>query len=122
MQKLPNTNNVSNVLYNYGERKFNVIHAQLQMQCSDLKAHLLALHVIDDPICTCQTGIEDTSHFFFHCPLYYTYRLNLMNSVNSVSNFEINVLLYGDIELDLEANKKIFQAVHTYIKATGRFL
>ena len=115
-------NNVSNPLYNYGERKCNIIHAQLRMQCSNLKAHLLALHVIDDPICTCHTGIEDTAHFFLHCPLYYTYRLDLMNTVNSVSYFEINVLLYGDMELDLEANKHIFQAEHTYIKSSGRFV
>ena len=122
IQKLPNINNVSNVLYHYGERKCNIIHAQLRMQCSDLKAHLLALHVIDDPICACRIGIEDTSHFFLHCPLYYTYRLDLMNSVNAVSKFEINILLYGDDELDFESNKQIFSAVHDYIKASGRFV
>ena len=102
--------------------KENIIHAQLCMQCSDLKAHLLALHVIDDPICRCGTGIEDTSHFFLYCPLYYAYRLNLINSVNAVSQFEINVLLYGDNDLDLESNKQIFSAVHDYIKASGRFV
>ena len=122
IQKLPNINNVSNVLYHYGERKCNIIHAQLSMQCSDLKVHLLALHVIDDPICACRIGIEDTSHFFLHCPLYYTYRLDLMNSVNAVSKFEINILLYGDDELDFESNKQIFSAVHDYIKASGRFV
>ena len=65
----------ANPLYYYGSRKANVIHSQLRMHCSNLKAHLVGLHVSDDPSCICSTGVEDNQHFFLDCPLYYTYRL-----------------------------------------------
>ena len=87
--KLPNVSKTSDELYNFGERRCNVIHAQLRMQCSNLKAHLLALHVVDDPTCACNTGAEDNYHFFFQCPLYYAYRLELINTVNALSRFEL---------------------------------
>ena len=42
--------------------KFNVIHAQLRMNC-DLNAHLYNLHVIDNPAsaCLCSHNIDDTA-------------------------------------------------------------
>ena len=61
-------------LYNYGKRKLNVIHAQMRMCCSNLKAHLYLLHVVDDPLCVCSQGVEDNEHFFFVCPLYVVLR------------------------------------------------
>ena len=119
--KLKDTNGKSSELFNFGVRKYNIIHAQMRMKCSDLKAHLFALHVIDDPVCICNTGIEDTYHYFFQCPLYYTYRLDLENAVNAVSKYDFKVLLYGDDNLNLKENQIIFAAVHTFIKSTGRF-
>ena len=41
----------SNPLYYYGSRKANIIHSQLRTHCSDLKAHLVELHVSYDPMC-----------------------------------------------------------------------
>ena len=109
-------------LYNYGKRKYNIIHAQLRLKCSNLKAHLTALHVIDNPQCHCSFGIEDNHHFFFQCPLYYIQREQLKNAVQQYTTFELNVLLFGDKQLKLEQNKYIFAAVHTYIKDSQRFV
>ena len=50
---------------------FDIIHAHLCMNCSNLNAHLHRLHVIDSPACVCSHRIEDTAHFFLDCPLYY---------------------------------------------------
>ena len=69
-------------LFYIGIRKFNVIHAQLHMNCSNLNDHLHSLHVIDSPACVCSHSIEDTAHFFLYCPLYYTQRLALQNIVS----------------------------------------
>ena len=33
-------------LFNFGERKWNVIHARIRMKCSILKAHLYDMHII----------------------------------------------------------------------------
>ena len=45
--------NRRNVLYCYGQRSINIIHAQIRMSSSNLKSHLKSLHVIDDAICMC---------------------------------------------------------------------
>ena len=119
--RLNDTSGKSSELFNYGVRKYNIIHAQMRMKCSDLKAHLFALHVIDDPVCICNTGIEDTYHFFFQCPLYYAYRLDLEHTVNAISPYDYKVILYGDDNLNLKENQNIFTAVHTFIKSSGRF-
>ena len=56
------TNTVANCskLYYVGQRKFNIILAQLRMNCSNLNAHLYSLHVIDSPACGCSHRVEDT--------------------------------------------------------------
>ena len=54
----------SNPLFYFGTRKANIIHSQMRMHCSNLKSHLVELHVTDDPMCTCGMGVEDNEHFF----------------------------------------------------------
>ena len=112
----------SNPLYYYGSRKANVIHSQLRMHCSNLKAHLVELHVSDDPLCICANDNEDNEHFLLNCPLYYTNRLKLMQIVSQFSHFNLDILLYGDDNLELEDNCKIFEAVQQYIIDSERFI
>ena len=119
--KLTDVNKRSKKLYNYGARPYNIIHAQLRLQCSNLKAHLYSLHVIDDPTCSCTTGNEENFHFFFQCPMYFVQRQELANTIRQLTSFTINVLLYGDESLDNNANQDIFAAVHKFIQDSGRF-
>jgi len=109
-----------NPMYYFGDRETNIIHAQLRMKCSNLNYHLYQLHVIDDPSCVCSHNMEDTNHFFLDCPMYYIQRLKLTNVINGISTFSLNVLLYGDDNLDIEENVIIFSAVHEFIKCSGR--
>ena len=99
-----------------GLRKFNIIHAQLCMNCSNLIAHLHSLHVIDSPACVCSHSEEDTAHFFLDCPLYYVHRLALRNTVLRFSHFGLEMLLYGDDNLDYKTNVAIVLAVHELVK------
>ena len=117
------TNTVANCskLYYVGQRKFNIILAQLRMNCSNLNAHLYSLHVIDSPACGCSHRVEDTAHFFLDCPLYYAQRLSLRNTVTRSSQFRLETLLYGDDDLDYESNVAIILAVHEFIKDSERF-
>ena len=108
-------------LFYVGIRKFNVIHAQLRMNCSNLNAHLHNLHVIDSPACVCSHSIEDTAHFFLYCPLYYIQRLALQNIVSRYTEFKLETLLFGDTNIDNVDNITIILAVHDYIKNSGRF-
>ena len=117
------TNTVANCskLYYVGQRKFNIILAQLRMNCSNLNAHLYSLHVIDSPACGCSHRVEDTAHFFLDCPLYYAQRLSLRNTVTRSSQFRLETILYGDDDLDYESNVAIILAVHEFIKDSERF-
>ena len=108
-------------LFYIGIRKFNVIHAQLRMNCSNLNAHLHSLHVIDNPACLCSHSIEDTTHVFLDCPRYFTQRISLYNSVSRLAEFKVETLLFGDSKIDYEDNVTIMHAVHEYIKDTERF-
>ena len=111
----------SKKIFNYGQRDVNIIHAQLRLQCSNLKAHLLALHVIEDAQCACNYWFEDTNHFFFQCPLYHMHRQELVNTVQQLCRIDLDILLYGNEALGINENKQIFAAVHRYILATNRF-
>ena len=73
--------------------------------------------------------IENTSHYLLHCQCYSDHRINLINSVKSISdNFESfsdnvqrDILLYGDSRFDTNKNKLILEATISYIKNTDRF-
>ena len=108
-------------LYNYGRRKFNIIHSQMRMCCSNLSAHLNLLHVTDDPMCICGQGIEDNEHFFLVCPLYYDIRNALLAGIRLICQPALEVILFGSSICDIGANKCIFDAVHCYIDKSGRF-
>ena len=108
-------------LYYIGARKFNIIHAQLRMKCSNLNSHLYGLHVIDSPVCVCSYNVEDTAHFFLDCPLYYTQRLKLRDIVARLTEFKLETLLFGDENIDYVNNVSIVQAVHKFIEDTDRF-
>ena len=44
-----------------------------------------------------------------------------LNELRNVYNVNLNTLLFGDDELDLATNKKLFLIVHTFIKKSQRF-
>ena len=120
-KKVIDWKNTCNPLFYYGVRKYNIIHTQMRLNCSNLRAHLFSLHVIDDAMCACNLDIEDNNHFLLYCPLYAVQRQELIRSLQDLSQFDLNILLYGDELLDIQVNKAIFAAVHLYIKATERF-
>ena len=102
------------VLYGH-ERALGVIHSQLRMKCSNLKAHLFSLHVIDSPHCVCMGGIEDCYHFFFTCPLFITERNKLFDNVLHFCDFSLDVLLNGNSTLSLDDNLEVIRHLETDI-------
>ena len=52
-----------------GMQKYNLIHAQLRMNCGDLNVHLSNFHANNNPACLCSHSIEDTANFFLLCRL-----------------------------------------------------
>ena len=113
--------NVPNPLHYGHERALGIIHSQLRMKCSNLKAHLFSLHVVDSPHCVCMGGIEDCFHFFFKCPLYISERNKLFDNVQHICDVSLEVLLNGKSTLSLDKNCEITRHVETYISDTARF-
>jgi hypothetical protein len=116
------------IIYYQGVRKNNVSHARIRMGCSALNYHLCNnIHVIDSPMCSCGLEHETPEHYFFRCPLYVRSRIKLILSIiqhtdiEFVDNINVNLVLYGDCNLSLESNMKIFELVHIYINETDRF-
>ena len=107
-------------------RKYNIIHAQIRMNCSNLRDHLYKLHVVDTPYCDfCANMVEDANHFFFQCPMYHTERLNLFRNLNSMEikrdEVTLHDLLFGSERLSRVNNMKLVSLVELYIENTGRF-
>ena len=107
-----------NKLYFFGERKIQVIHARLPTKCSSLHQHLYFRNLIDSPLWDCGK-IESNQHYFFECRYYHEFR-NLFQSVSEISTVSLQTLLFGDENLSLADNGKIFTAVHSYIIDTNR--
>ena len=45
----------------------------------------------------------------------------MLRQINEISPCNINILLFGNKELNLENNKRIFSAVQQYLAGTKRF-
>jgi hypothetical protein len=112
----------ANILYYYGKRWASVHHARIRIGCSKLNADLcLNLHVIDSANCLCGSTLEDAKHFFFHCPNYNNIRQDLFNDILQFSEVTLSILLHGNPDINVDMNKAIFGAVHTFITRSGRF-
>ena len=77
---------------------YNVFHpiglkllTRLRLGFSHLNKHKFRHNFQDclNLLCLCSLEIEDTIHYFLHCQYFFEHRINLINSVRSVSeNFE----------------------------------
>ena len=107
---------------------------QLRVGLSSLKFHKKAHNFVDTPVdtCLCSTGMETTEHFLLKCPFFNVHRDKLFSTVNpliskmqpltSVENSTlVNILLYGEKDLNLRENQSILKATINYILNTGRF-
>ena len=118
-------------VYNIFDPQGLKLLTRLRLGFSHLNEHRFRHNFQDciNPLCSCSLEIEDTSHYLLHCHNFSRYRIDLMNSVNSVrDHFESlsdsskrDILLYGDSRLDTNKNKFILVATISYIKHSERF-
>ena len=104
---------------------------RLRVQFSDLHEHRFSHRFhCSNPMCLCQTGIEDNEHFLLHCPRYTNYRKDLLDRLSNIVERDLdrltsidlcNLLLYCNSELPLDMNHSIIESTITFIKSTKRF-
>ena len=123
----PSQSNVYNIFDPIGLK----LLTRVRLGFSHLNEHKFRHNFQDclNPLCLCSLEIEDTIHYLLHCQYFFEHRINLINSVRSVSeNFQSfsdndkrDILLYGDPRFDANKNKLILESTITYIKNTDRF-
>ena len=109
-----------NKLFYRGERGLAVSHARLRMGCSKLNSDLFKKGLIASPKCACGNGNEDVFHYFCECSLFLTERNTLHSKIIPFASFTVATLLHGSETCTIHQNEIIFDAVQSYIKATGR--
>ena len=108
--------------FSHGKRKLNIWHTQLRHGYSKLNDDLFKVNLSQTRECPCGFSRESAIHFFTQCPLYNDIRQELELSLLRVNaRPDIGTLLYGDSDLPLQVNIKIFTAVQKYIQDSNRF-
>ena len=79
-------------------------------------------HLGDDASCTCGALREDTLHFFPQCPLYTNIRHHVTSVYNLLGYVNLNVLLFGALDLPNPINEIILGQVDLYIMKSKRFI
>ena len=82
-----------------------------------------------NPICSCSSDIESTSHFVLQCPTFYNEQYTLLSTLNNIDckllePTELSLsqtLLYGNTLFDKEKSTHILNTTIEYILSTERF-
>ena len=88
-----------------GKRNAQILHTRLRTRCNALNYDLFLKNITDSPLCHCG-DIENTYHFFFQCPQYRNSRTELFETVSQYKEISLDLLLFGDISLSYDINKK----------------
>ena len=77
--------------YYSGSRQGQILHVRLRTNCSALNLDLFMRNITDSPLCRCGS-IEDSQHFFFHCPYFQAPRYDLLNAVSQYQTPTFSIL------------------------------
>ena len=123
----------ANSVYGIHNPKGIAYLTQLRVGLSKLNFHKFKHDFKDtvNPMCSINDDIEDTEHFLLLCNSFTEHRHNLLAGVNDVleaygyseapENNILQLLLYGNKNLPLEANRLILNETMNYIFETERF-
>ena len=70
----------------------------------------------------CSSESESYHHYLFECPVYNHIHSTLFDKLRQIpSSACLQTLLFGDHSQSLSDNKRVFEAVHSFIIASKRF-
>ena len=104
---------------------------RLRLGLSHLREHKFKQSFQDtlNPLCSCGLGIETSSHYFLHCPLFHAERSTLLNNINENDSTIFNksdsvvtwILLYGNESFKDEVKLLVLNPTVDFVLATNRF-
>jgi hypothetical protein len=104
-----------------GNRYLQILHARLRNNCSNLNYDLYNNHLRESPFCSCSNVIENAYHYFFECRNLINQRHDLFEAIRMYHPLNIDILLHGSNDLNVDDNTAVVIAVQNYIKHTKRF-
>ena len=104
---------------------------RLRLELSHLLEHKFKYNFQNclNPLCSCGSSIELTSHFLLHCPIFHDKRHTLLTTLNNIDckilesadSYLTQTLLFGCTSFDSETNTLVLNAAIDYILSTERF-
>jgi hypothetical protein len=107
--------------YYTGNRRGQIYHARLRLQCSKLNAHLFERNITDSPACSCGADNETPIHYLLECTNFTNERDKLFEELSNYLALPADALLIGSDALSDEENKMLFENTQQYILQTKRF-
>ena len=82
-----------------------------------------------NPLCTCGCDVENTCHFFLHCPYFLAERITLLNKITNINSNVLNqadatitkTLLFGNSKYSNEISLQILNTSVDFILTSKRF-
>ena len=93
------------------------MHARLRNNCSNPNNDLFRNHICVNPLYDLRGMVEDAIHYFFHCRKFTIVRQVFNDTIRVFQPLSIDMILYGNYNLNMENNIVLFRAVHRYIYA-----
>ena len=122
----------ANSVYNCHNPKEIKLITRLSLGLSHLREHKFKYNFQEslNPLCNCGHGIESTTHFFLHCPLFTNERYTLLSTLSSIdctmlknTDFVLTqTLLLGNLSFNSNKNLEILNATIGYILSTKRLM
>ena len=112
------------------DRYSSILHSRLRLNCCTLNYYLFKIDCIETPACVCGVNNESIMHYLLKCPRYSALRISLLSAAAQVCGDSWNLLSdsqklkmfsFGDVNLNIDDNKKIFNFVQQFIREFERF-
>ena len=117
----PSTSKVYNINATVGIK----LITRLRLGFSHLREHKLKHNFQDtlNPLCSCSTEVESTSHYFLRCHFFEALRATIMNELGNINSDLTtlrdenltNILLYGNQIYDDKTNQIVLMHVIRYM-------
>ncbi len=110
-----------------GNRPSQMSHTRIRVKFSNLNFHLFNYNLVTDPDCSHCNVPETPHHYFFICAKYTQARSHMMEKIKNVlqsancnSKITMPLILHGKAGLLFRQNAEIFDAIHNFIRISGR--